>query len=463
MKQKKTFKRFLRQQKKVQKIKLQLPNQHPLALNDLKALFQIRKIKEFHVIIESDTDSNFNLLHQLLLYIKKKKTWPLRTSQKVTLKMSSKIERHLDEQINQLTEKLWKLKGLLKRTFTELEIQFESIYKFSPELWRRFVEGLTYLTTLKRLELKGDVRCQEFEKIMESVKGLKMLEKISFRLKPWIEFYSSSNYLKDIGRYLRDFSLNLDIFDVSRNSNLLGFITELRTLSRLQYFDFKCNKLLGASSPFFQIFSESLSAMTDLRNLNLWLTFEGVDAGKNLLKDGTENLFATIGSLTKLETIFLGFDVDKEEHEIRFEALCGFLKNLKNLKSLGLSLSMPKIVDQEIEPFLIDLPQLEQLEELFLEFQWGKELQNETIGLVFKNMAQLKWLRRISLDLKCTRINDDFGPIFSQAMNQLRCLKETRIRIHRTIHNIDTENYVRETVKRLQQKMNIDMMFQNIN
>jgi len=461
MEQKQIFKRFFRQQIKVQKLKLQLPDQHPLKLKDLKALFQMRNIKEFHLLIESATDDNFKLIHQLLLYIKKRKMWPLKICQTVTLKMTSRLERDPNGRINQLSEDLWKLRGLLKRTCTNVEILFESMFRFDLQFWKRFVEVLTYLTSLKRVELKGEVGCQEFEKIMESVKSLKMLEKISFCLKPWIEFYSSSDYFENIGKSLRSFSLQLDLFDVSSNSNLLNFVAKLRMLTKLQYFNFQCNKLLCTGNLFFELFSESLSKMTDLRGLNLWLGFERVTE-KNILKDGIGSLFATIGGLAKLETIFLGFEID-EEHEIRLELLCESLNKLKKLKSLGLSLAMPKTVGQEIEPFLVELPKFKQLEELFFSFRRGKELENGTIELVFKSMAQLKWLKKISLNLKCGEINREFVTVFHQAMNQLRCLKEARIRIHRAVPNIDAENSVMNIVERLQEKMNIDMMFEHGN
>jgi len=458
--QKIIFKRFLRKQKNAQKITLKLPSKHPMNLNLFKSLFWLKRLKGFHLKIQSPTPDNFKLLSTILQSLNKRKPWISLISQKATINMLNRPEGDLNGYITRCLEGLLGVKELLKETNTQLKIWFDSVYRFESEIWKRFMKILEDLESLKRLELTGVINGQEFESILEAGKDLKSLEKIDFRMNYLPSLQFSTDYLKGLGESLLEFSLATSNFNAN-NSNFLGFVTELKRLSRLKHFSLEGSEATDAFCNFLQPLSESLRSMADLESLRIVLRLEK-RSDNNIIKDGIESIFHTIGSLSKLEGLSLGFGID-ETNSFGFEVLCKSLRNLKNLRSLGFNLAMPSVGDREIEPLLMILPDLKELEEIYLTCMVGQELGENTMVLILKNMARLRWLRKVVLSLKCSGINDQFVSVFGQTMSRLRYLKEFELSIEERVPNADVRDDLMEIVERLQQNMNISAMFYDRN
>jgi len=452
MNEKKIFRRFFRKHKRLQKVTLRLPGRHSLNENMFKYLFQITNLKNLHLVLYYASEINLKFFHDSLETIRKRKSWTSLISQKVTLVMMNKPEHDLNGYITRCSEGLCGMKRLLKETCSQLVILFNSYYRFDPDLWKRFVQVLEDLETLKRLELKGDIgNDQDFVNIMESVKDLKKLEKIDFHLKQMIGFP-----LQNIEDSLRDLSLALDILDASQSCNL-GFFAELKRLKKLKSFCLASSaQVIGLNSDFLQFLSESLSGMIDLESLTLVLSFEK-NTEKNMIKKGMERIFTMIRSFVRLEKLELRLKIE-EENSFGLEMLCESLKSLLNLKSLALEWNLPKSGDHDLKSLITVLPKFQQLEEIILQIT-GKDQGADTVLLLFKNIARLKWLETINFSLNCSKIKDHFVSVFQQMMDQLRFLKEVAINVDRAIPNIETENEVREIMERRQNKIGMDGYF----
>jgi len=406
--------------------------------NSLSLLNSLEYIK---LHIRTFEESTITALNSFLKTMYKRRNWFPLKYQAISFDLAPMManEEYSTNSLSVITRCLQSLGNTTEKIKTNLELLFYfAQIPETPELLE-ICAALKDIPNLTRLAMGTHLEI-DFQRLTNSIKNKTRLASLNY----YIAEEKTSKALTDLPFSLSKIKSleSLEVWSdaIENITYLKQFARSIFLMSQIKILNLVFYKGNPIDDETLILFADSLSKMTNLRNLTIKCRRQS--PLNTISVNGFNHMFESFKNLNNLR--YLSLDLSGHEECISdslFETLCKSLFSLKNLDFLGLNFASNKIGDKAVFELGKTLPELKNLETLFLDLDGSDPLSTRTVGRLFSGLNSLKRLSSLTLRLMCLWIDNFISSTIISTLNGLKCLNSLELCLYRSAISYDHDIY----------------------